>query len=252
MAKDSMTLAGRYYRTYPVGNPLGYTEDMLELDLQRTVFLIIDVYGVGDDESHVGAASGTEKPEFYKRMVREFGDVLVNHIVPAKQAAKALGLPIVYATNRLSPTLNERSEWRNLSLRVHGIDVLEAWREPNDILAFSSVIAPQQGEYVVEKELYSGFFETQLDSLLRSLDARDLVCVGFDSRICLGTTITDAMYRNYRVIALRDAIGTLEEPETEEGRWANFLATRYIEVNVGYTATSAEWVAACEKAARGD
>src|SRR6267378_3573530 len=64
--------------------------------------------------------------------------------------------------------------------------------------------------YVIKKQLYSGFFETHLDSLLRSLNARNLVTVGFDSRICLGTTVVDAMYRNYRVIALRDSTATTE------------------------------------------
>ena len=110
------------------------------------------------------------------------------------------------------------------------------------------MVAPEEGEYLIEKQLYSGFFETQLDSLLRSLDARNLVCVGFDSRICLATTVLDAMYRNYRVIVLRDGIGTMEERETEPERWANFMATRFIETNVGYTATSHDWITACESA----
>jgi ureidoacrylate peracid hydrolase len=134
-------------------------------------------------------------------------------------------------------------------MRTLNIDVLEAWTEPNDALAFSDVVAPAEGEYLIKKQFYSGFFETHLDSLLRSLGARTLVVVGFDSRICLGTTITDAMYRNYRVITLRDCIGTHEEAETEAGGWANFLALRYIESNIGYTATAAEWIAACQAVA---
>lgn len=245
MTGPSIRLASRYYRAYPQGTPLGYAEEVLELEPDRTVFLLIDVYGLGFDSSPPGDEAPANIPEFYRRMAREHFDIVVNHIVPAKRAAKAAGLPAVYLTNRLSPELNNRSEWRNLSLRAHGIDVLKAWQEPNDILAFSKVVAPGPGEPVVEKQLYSGFFETRLDSLLRSMDTRNLVCVGFDSRICLGTTLIDAMYRNYRVIALRDAIGTLEEVETADGRWADFLATRYIETNVGYTATTADWVAAC-------
>ena len=51
--------------------------------------------------------------------------------------------------------------------------------------------------------------------MLRSLNARNLVTVGFDSRICLGTTVIDAMYRNYRVIVLRDCTATTEYVETQ-------------------------------------
>ena len=47
--------------------------------------------------------------------------------------------------------------------------------------------------------------------------------------ICLGTTVVDAMYRDYRVVALRDAVITNEYPETKDGMWASFLAIRQIE-----------------------
>jgi ureidoacrylate peracid hydrolase len=247
-----MALVGRYYRNYPVGAPLGHTEELFELELDRTVFVIIDVYGQGlveegerdEDERH-------EVPELYRKWALDNRDVVVDHIVPAKAAAKQLGLPVIYLTNYLSPALTEQSELRDISLRVDGIDLLEAWREPNDIVSISGVIAPVEGEFLVKKQHYSGFFETHLDSLLRSLDARNLVTVGFESQVCLGTTVTDAMYRNYRVWVLRDAIATAEWPETTEERWANFLAVRFIETHVGFTCTTQQWTEACRTAAVG-
>ena len=239
--KRTIRLKGRYYRSYPLDNPLGYAEEELALCLDETVFLLVDVYGKGFDEDRdLGNAS-----EFYTRAVEANRDIVVDHIVPAKVAARRIGLPIVYLTNYLSPALNEHHEWRNLSLRMANIDVLEAWQEPNDILVFSKIIAPEEGDYVIKKQFYSGFFETHLDSLLRSLNARNLVTVGFDSRICLGTTVIDAMYRNYRVIVLRDCISTGEYVETEKEQWANFIATRFIETGVGYTTTAEEWIRAC-------
>ena len=96
---------------------------------------------------------------------------------------------------------------------------------------------------------YSGFFETELDSVLRSRGISNLVAVGFDSRICLSATLTDAMYRGYRVVALRDAIGTTEYPDTAQGGWASLLAERYLESNVGYTATTEVFISACSSVA---
>jgi nicotinamidase-related amidase len=239
----TITLSGRYYRTYPAGRPLGYCEEPLSLDPKRTVFLIVDVYGRGyDPDGQPG-----EAPEFYTKAVERNRDIVVNHIRPARDAARRAGMPVVYLTNYLAPSTNARTEWRNMSIRTCGIDVLEAWKEPNDILAFSKVIAPEPGDPVIRKQMYSGFFETHLESLLKSLDATDLVVVGFDSRICLGTTVTDAMYRGYRVIVLRDGCGTSEYEETREGGWANFMAIRYIETCVGYTATSEAFVNACRE-----
>lgn len=241
-SERTIRLNSRYYRNYPSDDPLGYAEEELELQLGNTVFLLVDVYGKGFDENRdLGDA-----PEFYKRSVETNRDIVVNHIKPAKDAAKRLGLPIIYLTNYLSPALNEHHEWRNMSLRTVNVDVLEAWQEPNDILVFSDVIAPEEDEYLIKKQFYSGFFETHLHSLLCSLNVRNIVTVGFDSRICLGTTVIDAMYRSYRVIVLRDCTSTSEYIETKEEGWANWLAIRFIETNVGYTSTSADFIRACD------
>jgi ureidoacrylate peracid hydrolase len=245
MGASSIVLAGRYYRNYPVSAPLGHAEEIFELELDRTVFIIIDVYGQGFGEE--GEAKGV--PELYRKWIRDNRDTVVNHIVPAKAAAKQLGLPVIYLTNYLSPALTPQSELRKVSLRVDGTDLLEAWREPNDILTMSDIIAPAEGEFLIKKQHYSGFFETHLDSLLRSLGARNLVTVGFESQVCLGTTVTDAMYRNYRVFVLRDAIATAEWEETAQERWANFLAVRFIETHVGVTCTTAQWTEACRASA---
>jgi isochorismate hydrolase len=123
----------------------------------------------------------------------------------------------VYLANYLAPSISENTEFRNLITRTGGTDVLKTWQKPSDMLVFSKIIAPQEGEHLIKKYMYSDFFETHLDSLLRTLNARNLVVVGFDTRICLGTTVTDAMYRNYRVIVLRDCCGTLVSRDGERG-----------------------------------
>jgi nicotinamidase-related amidase len=241
----ALKLSGRYYRLYPATSPLGEIEETLELAVDESVFLLIDVYGLAYEPD---LAPDPDLPSFYVPAPGDLNaEIVQQRIVPAKAKAKEAGLKVVYVTNYLSPGITEDSEWRNMSIRTCGVDVLEAWQPPTPILEHASIIAPQPGEPVVQKQLYSAFFETHLDSLLRSYGARNLVCVGFDAQICLGTTVTEAMYRNYRVIALRDAIRTKEYPETEEGGWANFMAVRFIESNVGYTATTADFMRACDE-----
>lgn len=241
----SIKLPCRYYRMYPQGNPLGYAEEEVELDLNETVFLIVDVYGLGFDDGQLA-----DVDEFYRQSVCANRDIVVNHIRPAKLAAKALGVPVVYLTNYLAPSTTTENEWRKMSMRTANIDVLEAWREPNDVLKHSKIIAPEPDDYLIKKQHYSGFFETHLESLLKELGAKTLVTVGFDSQICLRGTVTDALYRNYRVIVLRDCVATSEFPETEEGRWSNFLAVRYFETCIGYTATAENFICASEDALR--
>src|SRR5580692_11742972 len=114
-----MELDCRYYRTYPVGDPKGHASERLQLDPARTVFLLVDVYGVGFDSDQAVA----DVPEFYRSQAQRARKTVVDHIAPAKRAAKTAGLQVVYLTNYLSPGLTRGSEWRNLSLRVHDVDV---------------------------------------------------------------------------------------------------------------------------------
>lgn len=244
----SLRLPGRYWRSFPPHDPLGYAEEELLLPVDETVFLLIDVYGKRYD---AGVTLPDEIPDFYRPGPDDpFKAIVHDRIAPAKAAAKRAGLAVVYTTNYLSPGLSETNEWRAMSLRTCGVDVLEAWRPPTPILEHAEVIAPAPDEPVVAKQHYSGFFETNLDSVLRDRGAHTLIAVGFDSRICLQATLTDALFRNYRIVALRDAIGTVEYPETEKDGWASFLAVRFIESNIGYTATTDAFIAACDQAAR--
>lgn len=247
-AARTLTLRGRYYRHYPPFEPLGEAEEQLTLRIDETAFLLVDVYGKAYDEDFVPPA---DLPSFYVHKKDDpRGHIVRDKIVPAKASAKRAGLRVAYLTNYLSPGLSEGTEWRNMSIRTAGVDVLEEWQPPTPILEHADVIAPEAGEPLVKKQYYSGFYETHLDSLLRGWGVRTLIVVGFDSRICLGTTVIDAMYRNYRVVVLRDAIYTLEYPETQAGEWANFLAVRFIETNVGYTATTEDFISSCDTVAQ--
>src|SRR5713226_1872698 len=120
----TITLPARYYRMYPPEKPLGYATEDLALDLSETVFLLVDVYGKGFDPDHdLGAV-----PAYYNTSVETNREIVVNHVKPAKVAAKQIGIPAVYLCNYLAPSTTEHNEWRNMSLRTMNIDVLEAWQ----------------------------------------------------------------------------------------------------------------------------
>jgi hypothetical protein len=61
--RRSIHLAGRYYRGYPPDAPLGHAEDTVELSLDETVFVLVDVYGRGfDPGDDLGSAAELYKP----------------------------------------------------------------------------------------------------------------------------------------------------------------------------------------------
>ncbi len=122
-----------------------------------------------------------------------------DHIRPALDAARSMGMPIVYVENHWEPGVWSQSEFGRLNERTECGDV-GAFEEAyigTDYNAYSEVVAPGLSDFRVEKTMYDGFFGTTLDTVLGNLNAKHLVCVGFSAEIafsrpssarCIGTT----------------------------------------------------------------
>lgn len=96
-------------------------------------------------------------------------------------------------------------------------------------------VAPQDGDIVVRKQRYSGFFQTNLDLILRSKGIKDVAIAGATSEDCCLATARDAMYRGYRVAFLADATGTYDYPDIGYGAIAAEDLHRMILTVVGVT-----------------
>ena len=66
------------------------------------------------------------------------------------------------------------------------------------------VLKPESGDHVVSKHRFSGFFETNLDALLRSRGVSHLLVTGCTTSVCVESTVRDAMFRDYSCIVLED------------------------------------------------
>jgi ureidoacrylate peracid hydrolase len=73
---------------------------------------------------------------------------------------------------------------------------------------FIDEVAPHiaADDYVIEKHRASMFFETTLDAKLRMLGIEQVIVSGTTTAFCVETSIRDAYYRDFDVIAVRDAI----------------------------------------------
>jgi nicotinamidase-related amidase len=89
---------------------------------------------------------------------------------------------------------------------------------PGKLLKYSELLAPQPREACVRKHVYSSFYDTRLDSLLRNRGVKTLFLAGFDFSCCSLATAIDAMHRNYRVVFLRDCIATMPLPMDPHAR----------------------------------
>ncbi|MFP6681359.1 MAG: cysteine hydrolase [Gammaproteobacteria bacterium] len=98
-------------------------------------------------------------------------------------------------------------------------------------------MAPQPEEFIVDKNRYSAFYGTPLNSILTTQDIRHLVICGVTTNICVETTVRDAAQRDFRTFIARDATGEIA-PERHE--WAlTTMGTRF-----GWVVDSAEIISA--------
>ncbi len=66
-------------------------------------------------------------------------------------------------------------------------------------------LTPQPGDIRVAKTRYSAFFNSQLDSILRSRRIRNLVFVGIATNVCVESTLRDGFHLEYFGVMLEDA-----------------------------------------------
>jgi nicotinamidase-related amidase len=240
----TLRLPARYYSRHPFETPRGLVETEEDLELERTAFLLVDVYGRGHDP---GDPVPEFPPLFLRRLHALQTEIVRERIRPALDAARAIGMPVVYSENHWKPAawagsefaaLCERTECGELG-RFDDVYVETGYNE------YSRVIAPEPSDLVVQKTMYDGFFETTLDTVLRNLDAKYLVCVGFSAEICLLNTLISAMYRNYRVFVLRDCVLASEFVDTVDSMDMTRWAIRYYEAMVGFTSTADAFLKAC-------
>ena len=72
---------------------------------------------------------------------------------------------------------------------------------------YGQFLAPQEGDVILPKHRYSGFFETGLDQILRDRGIEYLVVTGCTTSVCVELTIRDAMFRDYHCLLLEDCTG---------------------------------------------
>ena len=249
---QTLTITGRYYRQYPPERFEGFAERDLDLGLDETVLLAVDIYGADEPANRTFSGMGDEHSASMAQ------DIRATKIAPVLETARAAGIPVVYVANSAPRVALRHSaywaqKWETLHVDKDDLfsedvtDPLEYHHGTSEVLGYTPATRPQPGDYFIRKHTPSGFFDTRLDTLLRNLQARNLVCVGFALDMCLGATMLDGLWRNYRPVLLRDCTYAVELPGIDEpGTWTKRWIT-YVECAIGYTSTSDDFAQACQR-----
>jgi len=108
-------------------------------------------------------------------------------------------------------------------------------------------LTPQAEDIVMYKHRFSGFYQTDLDLVLKKAGIKHLVVTGCTTSICVESTIRDAFFRDYLCVLLTDCTS---EPIAHDVPRSNHEASLFLmELMFGWISTSEQFLSAGESMA---
>lgn len=129
---------------------------------------------------------------------------IVPNIQRLLDSTRQKGMPVIYACDSFMPEdFFFKGRMKPHSLRgTEGSKVIDE-------------LAPQKGDYVIEKRRMSAFFKTDLDITLRELGIDTIVVTGIATQYCVLLTALDGIQNGYKTIILDDCCAS-HKPELHQ------------------------------------
>lgn len=126
---------------------------------------------------------------------------IVPHLRRELEQARKEEVPVIFICDAHKPDDPEFKIWPPHCIEgTPGAEVIEELR-------------PQPDDFIVKKVSYSGFYNTKLEELLRSLGVQKLVLTGILTNICVLYTGVDALMRGFMVEVKDDCLAGLNEED---------------------------------------
>lgn len=182
--------------------------DSIAIDTARTAVIVIDM------ENDFGSKGGMfDRAGINISMIQK----VISPTAKVLAAAREAGLKIIYLKmgyhEDLSDLGSEESPNRLRHLQIfHVGDTITAPNGSKSRILIRDTwgtdivpqLKPQGGDIVIYKTRFSGFYQTDLDSILKQLGKKYLIIAGCTTSICVESTVRDAMFRDYSPVVLED------------------------------------------------
>jgi nicotinamidase-related amidase len=156
----------------------------------------------------------------------ERAECIIPNLRKLVEAARKHGIPVIYSNDAHYPQDAEVvQKWGKHAMKgTKGAEVIPE-------------LKPTAKDYIVEKRVYSGFYETGLDPLLRSLykgqGVKAVILGGLHTHMCVRHTAADAFFRGYNIIIAKDGVEAFTQEDHEQGLkyLENVYSARIMSVN---------------------
>jgi maleamate amidohydrolase len=153
-------------------------------------------------------------------------------VAPLLEIARDGGIPVVYTTGTSNVNAAERGRWKSAP-REPGADL----PDPHEIVP---PLEPRPDESVVRKRRPSGFFGTELASLLIHHRVDTVVLCGLVTSGCVRATAVDAFSHNFRVVVPEECVA-------DRSHVSHAVSLFDVHMKYGDVAPAAEVAAALER-----
>lgn len=142
----------------------------------------------------------------YGALTCERGKAIVSATAHLLDAARKANVPVIFCNDaHLKGIDRELSIWGDHA--IAGTEGAQVIPELNKA----------EGDYVVPKRRYSGFFQTDLDILLKELGVQTVVMTGLHTHMCVRHTSADAFSLGYDVVVAKEATDSFTEEDYTSG-----------------------------------
>ncbi|TMN21678.1 cysteine hydrolase family protein [Lentibacillus cibarius] len=160
----------------------------MTLDTTKTALIIIDM----QNESQFGIHGVDNIVDSTSKLIAE---------------CRKHNIPIIYTRqiNRLDAVGLSKQEPLNQD------DEPVFYHSGTDAIDIIDAIQPESHDIVIDKYRWSGFYQTDLDLILRSMGIKHIILGGVVTDGCVMTSVFDAYFRDYQVNLVKDICGATNE-----------------------------------------
>lgn len=224
------------------------TPEPITIDTAQTALIVVDMQNDFGTKGGMFDRAGIDIAPIQK---------VVTPISKVLESARHAGVKVVYLKMGFRPDLSDvgppdspnRSHWKVFRIgeamaapdgTKGRVLVRDTWN--TEIV---DELKPQPEDIVLYKTRYSGFYQTELDSVLRRLGALYLVVTGCTTSVCVESTVRDATFRDYSCLVLADCMA---EPVGHDLARSNHEASLLlIQALFGWVSRSDEFIGALER-----
>ena len=222
MSSGEMFEVAGYFQAQQANQPvLAAKPEPIKLNPAETAVIVVDL-----QNAYASKEGYLDKAGFD---VSSTGPVIANTI-KVIETARRQKMPVVFLQNGWDPEYKEAGgpgspNWyksnalktmrRNASLEG-SLLAKGGWD-----YQLVDALKVQEGDILIPKTRYSGFYNTNLDSMLRARGIRNIVFTGIATNVCVESTLRDGFHLEYFGVVLADATHQAGAPDIQQSALFN-------------------------------